>query len=974
MSNELDPIVAGIGFNDGANKGFWRKQPRDFKKRWVEMGAEVRAMFKKQREDGTTEQVSKTGKVVGSTGTEDQARVLFEPDADFPDGTIAAVNSDNLESIKAELSDEYLKSQGIDPNSDKFGNPVSGLVAQDLSDLELAPITQGDRDLAAGGTDTPEGQEMSQYKDSAEGVARDAADAAGAARKTKDAKAATEDSYDQAIANAWDEAINGGKPDIDAVINAAKGPDKNAPQTKKLFDLNPGEKVVDNNGNVVTYAGAKPDPAKTGNQLISIIKSDGTTAKASVPSNYNFTLAPKDATPADKADTKNDTPITNVQINELDKFFDKVANDPNIDPALKQDFDDITARLDNAEDVTSNDAKYVLDQLKGHFGGKVSPKKAPTIKTPKRAPAAVPPVTKKTASEIALAKKRMDDGKDIALNTNGLSEEQLRALKLDTPLLDENGKPLRDPNNPKKIIQDPNGTVNALLEQFPDAKVSGDNDKIILERRDWTDEVSGKTYQFELGVSRTFGDQFVQQYKFTDKETGEVKEYQLRDYKDSFAGIFSKSNGILKMRGQLLGETRPGKKFTREIGNYFGPNKDLNQRLKYFRKGTDKYGWAFLTPEENIQKFLEGTDVKYNKSMAQTGTSPEGEARFQFGNVLRGQVTPFWDALESKDLAAMKYRIGQLLGRLPDSPESRKLLTDIVRKETVKRLKGRPDAKEFHTYATALDNHLKSKGLDIRDLHRQPHVYGDGNTIAKIGDKVIYFPNEKDQSVGTLVGINPSSGKNGGYRDTVRVKFADGRVVDLLQTRNMFLADPDGEFGDPPLSNYVANVKLDEKLDLRAQKLGQALVEFRKRQAAKYGESSGIAAPDDPDVANPDPTQPYLGSDGKPANSKGAPVAGSDTPDPVVTDATPDAADATPEADATPADATPAAPKLGNVNDLQPNDSFYGQDGEFLGVVVETQEVPAADGGEPGLAIIYIDENGDEQVEVVTKDEDRNPK
>jgi hypothetical protein len=319
--------------------------------------------------------------------------------------------------------------------------------------------------------------------------------------------------------------------------------------------------------------------------------------------------------------------------------------------------------------------------------------------------------------------------------------------------------------------------------------------------------------------------------------------------------------------------------------------------------------------------------------------------------------------MESKDYEAMKWRLTQLLGRMPDSPESRKLLIDTLRKETVARFKGQNGAKSFHTYANLLDKYMQSNKVDLRDVHRTPYVYGDGNTVAKIGDKVIYFPNEKDHSVGRIVAFNPGSGKNGQYHDTVRVQFADGTTVDLLQTRNMFPAGPNSEFGDPDLTNYTKNVKLDEKLELRKVMLGPALDIFNQRRA---GKSNPESAASDPNAANPNAAQPYLGSDGKSANSSGKPTSDSSTATPTIVQ------DTTPAVDTTPA--APAAPVDGNVTQLQPNDSFYGENGELLGVVVETQEVPAADGGAPGLAIYYIDENGNEQVEVVEKSDNRNPK
>jgi hypothetical protein len=53
---KLESVVATAGFNDGANKGFWRIQPRVPKRRrgagqWIEMGAELRAQAKQLQDE-----------------------------------------------------------------------------------------------------------------------------------------------------------------------------------------------------------------------------------------------------------------------------------------------------------------------------------------------------------------------------------------------------------------------------------------------------------------------------------------------------------------------------------------------------------------------------------------------------------------------------------------------------------------------------------------------------------------------------------------------------------------------------------------------------------------------------------------------------------------------------------------------------------------------------------------------------------
>lgn len=980
------------GMDSGANKGFWKKQLRDSKGQWMEMGRG--SLFD----------------ILGSNGSAETRRGIFiGPDQNNSgNGNFLVTEADGSKNVysipsyeaiqyKAGISSDVLKRQGIDnKQGGDIGDNITGLDAVKLKADSVRPATAEDERMAAIVPD----KEQQKLIDEARANHPLANAPAGAEKNAApEGSNVSPASVEDATAKLWNDSVYGDGADLDSAVKAiqimpASGPANFDVVVKEAKDIQIGDEIVDANNNPVGRVTGGVVTNGKHKFVITTLDQKKLTYNADPSQKIGTAVAKKATTPAAPAapaapkKAANAKPVpatkpaTSKQIDELDNLADKISNDATIDPAVKKSYDDLVAKLDNGDDVSSDEAKAVLDQVKSHYGQKTTPKAAPTIVAPKKAPAAkaAPKTNKQSVSQIALAKKRMDDGNDIALNTNGKSEEDFRNMKLD-PLMGEDGKPLTDPNNPKKVIQDPNAIVNAILENFPDAKVQGDNDRIILERRDYTD-VDGKEYKFELGLSRTYGNQFVQHYKLTDKNTGEVKEFQGKDYKDSFAGIFAKTNGILRVRDQLIGEGIPGKKLTRELANYFGPNKNVDQRLKYFRKGSDLFGYRLVTPKENIKKFLDGTDLKLNESMAQTGVGPDGEPRYQFGNVLQGQVSPFWKSLEDKDWNGMKFRLTQLLGRMPDSSESRKLLIDTLREETISRFKGIKKAKSYQTYANLLDNYLSSNNVDLRDVNRTPYVMGDGNTVASVGDKVFYFPNNDEYSVGTIVGFQPASGKNGGYNDTISIRFADGTVVNNLQTRNSFPAGPDSEFGDSDLTGYSANVKLDKKLELRKAMLGPAFDAFmKKRQADKSAKdpksapapASAPSAPDSTDSsddnANPNAGAPYVNSTGQQTNSSGQVIADdSADPTPSVVDPNINTTDVTGK------DATPAAPKAGNVTKLQPNDTWYDENGDYKGVVEEVQEVPAQDGGEPGLAVFYIDENGEEQVEIVEKTEDRGPK
>lgn len=144
----VEPIVAFIGVNDGANKGFWRIQPRDRGGQWIEMGANVLALIRGIK--GDLKGIA--AKYVGPTGRPGMARVLVEGDSDLPDG-VYEMPSHGLEQFKAKLPESYLKKEGISlERTDKFGNEVK--VPEDAipnqNDLVRQDITENDRRLAEG--------------------------------------------------------------------------------------------------------------------------------------------------------------------------------------------------------------------------------------------------------------------------------------------------------------------------------------------------------------------------------------------------------------------------------------------------------------------------------------------------------------------------------------------------------------------------------------------------------------------------------------------------------------------------------------------------------------------------------------------------------------------------------------------------------------------------------------------------------
>ncbi len=167
----LEAITAALGFNDGANKGFWRKQPRKKwgkgKGQWIEMGARLRALFKI---NGKLQSV--TGRSAGSDGTPNGVRFL--PDAGQPgvdSNKIYGVDTAHLEEIQATLPDNYVESKGLDAKREQTGtgSVVSTANIPDINDMETADVTPEDIRMVEEGVNSVEGQEAEGFKNTDEG-------------------------------------------------------------------------------------------------------------------------------------------------------------------------------------------------------------------------------------------------------------------------------------------------------------------------------------------------------------------------------------------------------------------------------------------------------------------------------------------------------------------------------------------------------------------------------------------------------------------------------------------------------------------------------------------------------------------------------------------------------------------------------------------------------------------------------------
>lgn len=162
---EFEPIISSIGFNDGANKGFWRIQPRDDEGQWIEMGADV--LFRFRTGSGNLVVATERGVYVGPGGRPGMARVLISKDTESGlKAGVYQVESRNLQQFKAIIPNAKSKAGAPAARKDKFGKPVRTLEDSKLPALQdllsgSQEITEEDRRLAQGDL-TPEEREAEQ--------------------------------------------------------------------------------------------------------------------------------------------------------------------------------------------------------------------------------------------------------------------------------------------------------------------------------------------------------------------------------------------------------------------------------------------------------------------------------------------------------------------------------------------------------------------------------------------------------------------------------------------------------------------------------------------------------------------------------------------------------------------------------------------------------------------------------------------
>lgn len=873
----LETLIAD-GNSPAARRARVKLQPRDKKGRWIPTGAALITAIK-----GVSRKIK--GNAIGGTATSkaerNNIRMLVGEgyeDVNIPENTVLTVDPRNAElDTGIKLSRDFLKKKGVDPDVQHTLPKTLADQPQSLEEMDPQPADDLDIELATQGLPEDEDSNFREEREQeplatlppamqdevveGEDVADIIEGVEDAERDGEDASELDSDEYDSTIKETWD-AIYTGADDvtIDEVVDQASSPEEVA-----ISDLKPGDVI---------------SLGKQGNKRVSEVKPVG-----------------------GEGDVE-------LYVDDYGRkaLVGRVPGSAGI------------KRLSKAEDAPPPEQPTPEEPRKPERPKAPRKPKAPTTKKGEGTTARKPKKAEK-AEKVNLP-NRKDDGKDIAPGAK--SNDELRSKKINN-LVDEDGRLLKVMNDKGKTvaIEDPNAVVNALLEENPNSKIKEDG-TVVVERGSFTD-TDGKNYNYEVGVQRTVGNQFMERYTIKDADTGEVAyDFYNADYKDSFGGLYGKTSGLRVTRDYLLGNSVPGRKGTdeegvpldKELANYFGPDRNIDQRLKYLRKTKDMNNWRLVTPEENIQKYLTGRGRELNKS-----DKTNGNYKSQFGNVRRSFVASTWEGIDLRDNELVKERLVQLLGRLPNTPESVDKLIDTFKRGITERYKGTDREKELQTLPVNMKKFLEDASFDLRARDEVPFVSEDGVSPVRVGDRVRFINNEGDMVVGEVIKLNAGSGKNGGFKDTARVRFGN-ETVDNLQTRNMLHTDEE-------VTDYAAWIRNDEKLRRRAEELGIDFDEYKRRK-----EDNPEFDPGDKEHAPSDAGEPYLGEEGE-----------------------------------------AAAPTAGGVSeDLRPGDALYSADGEYIGTVIGIQEVPSADDGEPGIAVRYLDVDGAEKVDVLDRGEFRGPK
>lgn len=817
LNLNLETVLASIGLNDGANKGFWRIQPRDDEGQWIEMGADV--LFRFRTGKGNLVVATARGVYVGPSGRPGFARVLVKDNESGLEPRVYEVESRNLQQFKALLPDTDGSAKKGE-RLDKFGKPVRTLEDSKLPELQALldgsqPISKEDERLARGElTDTERAAEADGRKNSPvadlpagfeaenpdqvkdllrkSGVNPDDFDKSTQGAKPEELKSTPEDPADVAVKDALADVAYSGdtKVTLDDLLKKQESLAalRESTSTKRPFDLDRGDVIVGADGEEGTVVEIRLG-SLTENRpaLVTVQKADGSIHQIAPSMNEDLTVVsgrratirrPVEPTPSA-------TP--------------KATTKPEATPS--------TDEFDGADVVTTE---------------------------PGLQPANFPPAD------------RMDDGSEFEFPQ--LTNEEIDAARNMSlsPLLDPDGTPAKyvDENNRVVDAEDPFELMSALAKIAPSAKFTEDGALVLHRQKDKDGRI------FELRANNSGKKAIVYSMRWTDPATGEYKEYQHKDDRHSIKSLLRKDNGPQDLLDRLLGRTdNNGKNWgTLKFGNTkYSPTDSLFKRLKWFMSGPvkdDRHKMVELGA--NAVRLSEGRSAVFHKD----------------GTIKNSEIPSLWDAFreyissgssaDERDVEAkddLYQTLYGVFGRAPLDAKAHAEYRKAIRNEFARQFPSRSVAE-----TRAFNGILTSASERMRGIYREPdaqvravrYASKDRTRAIETGMITEYTNNVGETSIVKVtnlvsnVSATPTNGSSYDYGDYVVIQDANGREVLVNALKLKILANQ-----NTSLSVYKKNLR-GEALRQRRIDLGQWEPETspEPRSTTTYLGTSGIPGQD----------------------------------------------------------------------------------------------------------------------------------
>lgn len=774
LHERLQSLTASIGFNDGANKGFWRIQPREQvgkdKGQWIEMGAELRLFYQNQR----GEIASVPGRAVGSTGSPEGVRVLVQgQEENGVPGGIYGANTAHVRISEAVLPEGVLEEQGIENVPQLDGVDAASLPT--LEQMERSDITDDDIRLINEGAASKEAKQQAKYRKSVEEKEK------SAKPKAKKEKSEEKDSADEAVDEALaDVAYNGDTEEtVDSLIEKAKKPEAKKPEETPrkriaVAGLEPGDVLRAPDGSEQTVV-------DIANVRVDVKNPDGTVAKGVLRNRVRLQLE--------------DGTITSRDVNP-----DQMINVWGPKREVKKAKPPQKTKASETKEPTKE------EQVPEAPTPEPTPAPAPSAPEPEAAEedrsslvepeniAAPPPPPNFPPND------RVDDGSDIGMDR--LTQEQFVAVrkKKATPILGPDGVPQRyiDEKGRVQVAQDPFSLMNALAEVYPNAKFTKDGLNLVLFR---TKDKDGKI--FELRASNANQKAISYSMRWTDPKTGEIEELFHYDTRDSIQALFTAANGPDGLMDKILG--RNGFETLRNGQNWKrGPEATFRERARWFEQKKKMF-----TAEDMTSTLANGPATIYHTDDR------------NFGRVKKTGYASTWDIVkkiyDGAPVESVKddfyLAVERIMSKVPTTDLAHKRVLVQLRKDAARLFGGlgNKDAdKTVNALFTNASQKAKGKGFAREKdpgFRANPYASANGHTPLEVGMVVEY---ENNAGVVSIVRVNAkhvnfsvAAGKNNNiydFGDFVQIIDSEGKTRTLSSKELRVLGNQ-----NTPLTPYTPN-------------------------------------------------------------------------------------------------------------------------------------------------------------------------